>query len=153
MKNLIIAFCTMATLSVACKSKSSADEIGIAKQATIDSVNAVNNARQQVIDSVNLEKIEQAKQEKANGSRLRSGGSSSSGSSASTSSPATTQQKKGWSSTAKGAVIGAGAGALTGALVSKQKGTGAIVGGVLGAGAGAATGAIIDKNKKKKQQQ
>jgi hypothetical protein len=38
-------------------------------------------------------------------------------------------------------------------LVSKQKGTGAIVGGVLGAGAGAATGAIIDKNKKKKQQQ
>ncbi len=62
------------------------------------------------------------------------------------------QKKKGWSSAAKGAVIGAGAGAVTGAIVSKKKGTGAIIGGVLGAGGGYAVGKIIDSKKKKKQQ-
>jgi ElaB/YqjD/DUF883 family membrane-anchored ribosome-binding protein len=43
-------------------------------------------------------------------------------------------KKKGWSSTAKGAVIGAGVGAATGAIISKKKSTGAIIGGVAGAG-------------------
>lgn len=62
-------------------------------------------------------------------------------------------KKKGWSNTAKGAVIGAGAGALTGALVSDQKGKGAIIGGVIGAGAGAGTGAIIDKSQKNKEEE
>lgn len=55
------------------------------------------------------------------------------------------------SSTAKGAIIGAGVGAVTGAIVDKKHGEGAIVGAVLGAGAGAGTGAIIDHNKKKKE--
>lgn len=58
------------------------------------------------------------------------------------------QKKKGWSSTAKGAVIGAGAGAITGAVVSKKKGQGAIIGGLAGAAVGAGTGAIIDGKKK-----
>lgn len=65
----------------------------------------------------------------------------------------TTQKKKGWSSTAKGAVIGTGVGALTGALVSDQKGKGAIIGGVIGAGAGAGTGLIIDKSKQKRERE
>ena len=39
-----------------------------------------------------------------------------------------TAKKKGWSGTAKGAVIGAGVGAATGAIVNKKKGTGAIIG-------------------------
>jgi YMGG-like Gly-zipper len=48
----------------------------------------------------------------------------------------------------KGAVIGAGVGAATGAIVSKKKGEGAIIGGLVGAGVGAGTGAIIDDKKK-----
>lgn len=55
-------------------------------------------------------------------------------------------QKKGWSKAAKGAVIGAGSGAVVGAAVSKKKGKGAIIGGVVGAGAGY----IIGRNKDKK---
>lgn len=60
----------------------------------------------------------------------------------------TPAKKKGWSGTAKGAVIGAGVGAATGAIISKKKGTGAIIGGLAGAGVGAGTGAIIDGGEK-----
>ena len=56
-------------------------------------------------------------------------------------------QKKKWSGAAKGAVIGAGVGAATGAIVSKKKGQGAIIGGLAGAGVGAGTGAILDNKK------
>jgi hypothetical protein len=60
-------------------------------------------------------------------------------------------KKKGVPTAVKGAVIGAGAGAIGGAIIDKKNpGKGAIIGGVIGAGAGAATGIILDKNKKKK---
>lgn len=60
------------------------------------------------------------------------------------------EEKKKLNEVAKGAIIGAGVGAVTGAIVSKKKGKGAIVGGVLGAGAGAAAGKVIkDKNAEK----
>ncbi|NEU09442.1 hypothetical protein GZH53_14045 [Flavihumibacter sp. R14] len=59
--------------------------------------------------------------------------------------PATTA-KKGWSSAAKGAAIGAGAGAVTGILVDKKDGRGAVIGGVVGAG----TGYVIGRSKDKK---
>lgn len=55
-------------------------------------------------------------------------------------------KKKGWSSAAKGAVIGAGAGALGGVLIDKKDGRGAIIGSVVGAGAGYLIGR--DKDKK-----
>lgn len=61
--------------------------------------------------------------------------------------------KPGWSDKAKGAVIGAGAGAVAGALIdSKKKGQavkGGIIGGVIGAAAGLGAGAIMDHKKKK----
>jgi hypothetical protein len=60
----------------------------------------------------------------------------------------TTTKRKKWSRAAKGAVIGAGVGAITGALVDKKHGEGAIIGGLAGAGLGAGTGAIIDDSKK-----
>lgn len=66
--------------------------------------------------------------------------------------PAATPKRKGWSSTATGAVIGAGVGAVTGAIVDKKKGRGAVIGGISGAGIGAGTGAIIDANKRKKEE-
>ncbi len=67
----------------------------------------------------------------------------------SSSSPAQSQpaatQKKGWSKAAKGTAIGAGSGAVVGALVSKKKGKGAVIGGVVGAGAGYLIGRDQDK--------
>lgn len=60
--------------------------------------------------------------------------------------PAQAEEKKGWSNAAKGAVIGGGAGAVGGAIISKKKGKGAIIGGVLGA----AGGYIIGRHKDKK---
>ena len=64
---------------------------------------------------------------------------------------ASTKKKKKMGNVAKGAIIGAGVGAVTGAVVSKKKGQGAIVGGVLGAGAGAGVGAVIDKKTEAKR--
>jgi len=55
-------------------------------------------------------------------------------------------RKKGWSSAAKGAVIGGVAGAAGGAIISRRnRGMGGVVGGVLGAGAGYGIGRSIDK--------
>ncbi|MBS3913021.1 MAG: glycine zipper 2TM domain-containing protein [Bacteroidetes bacterium] len=59
-----------------------------------------------------------------------------------------TKKKKGLSNTAKGAMIGAGAGAIAGAVISKKKVKGAVIGGVVGAAAGAGVGILIDKRKK-----
>ena len=53
--------------------------------------------------------------------------------------------KKGWSNKAKGAAIGGGAGAVTGALVSHSKAKGAVIGGAVGAGAGYLIGRHKDK--------
>ena len=62
--------------------------------------------------------------------------------------PAVTPEKKGMSNGAKGAIIGGGAGAIGGAIISKKKGKGAVIGGLLGAGAGYIIGKKKDKNKK-----
>ncbi|MFT6204674.1 MAG: hypothetical protein ACI9V1_001698 [Spirosomataceae bacterium] len=59
------------------------------------------------------------------------------------------EEKKRLNEVAKGAIIGAGVGAVTGAIVSKKKGKGAIIGGILGAGAGAAGGKVIQNKKAK----
>lgn len=58
----------------------------------------------------------------------------------------TTTRKRGWSSAAKGAVIGGGVGAIGGAIISKKKPVqGAIIGGVAGAAGGYIIGKDIDK--------
>ena len=58
----------------------------------------------------------------------------------------TAATKKGWSKTAKGAVIGGVVGAGTGAIVNKKnRAAGAVIGGVIGAGAGAVIGNEMDK--------
>jgi hypothetical protein len=60
--------------------------------------------------------------------------------------PEPVQKKEGWSHAAKGTVIGAGSGAILGAMVSKKHGKGAIIGGILGAG----TGYVFGREKDKK---
>lgn len=69
-----------------------------------------------------------------------------------TTTASTTTKKKGWSNRAKGAAIGAGSGAILGAVVSKNKAAGAVLGGLIGAGAGYAVGNEIDRKKAKKGQ-
>lgn len=54
--------------------------------------------------------------------------------------------KKGWSSAAKGAVIGGVVGAGTGVLIDKKDGRGAVIGGVVGAG----TGYVIGRSRDRK---
>jgi len=61
------------------------------------------------------------------------------------SNPAKAQEKRGWSKAAKGAVIGGGAGAIAGAVISKKPVKGAVIGGVIGAGAGYIIGRSKDK--------
>ena len=53
--------------------------------------------------------------------------------------------KRGWSAKAKGAIIGAGAGAVGGAIINKKnRGAGAVIGGLGGAAVGTGVGAILD---------
>lgn len=56
------------------------------------------------------------------------------------------KQKKGWSHQKKYGVVGAGAGAVTGALVSKHHAKGAVIGGVVGG----ASGYLLGRHKDKK---
>lgn len=60
------------------------------------------------------------------------------------------QTKRGWSPQAKGTVIGAGAGAVTGAIIHKRNRT---VGGVVGGVVGGATGYAIGKHKDNKNKE
>jgi hypothetical protein len=54
--------------------------------------------------------------------------------------------KKGWSKAAKGTAIGAGAGAVLGAVINKKnRAVGAVIGGVIGGGGGYVLGRGMDK--------
>lgn len=125
---------TIGVLFFSCQNSKEKD-IQAAKQATLDSMKVVAE-KQRVIDSMQTEmdKKEAVNQQKE----------------VTVIHQTTTEQpkRKKWSNTAKGAVIGAGVGAVTGAIISDKKGEGAIIGGVAGAGVGAGTGAIIDDSKK-----
>ena len=146
----------------------------LAQQRTIDSMNK-EIARKQVIDSMNevahmqyalsaslvnaSQAAQQAKQAPkvvyVNRTKKRSYAGRTQQASSSYSAPAAqpvvyqqapVQQKKGWSAKAKGAVIGAGTGAIAGAVINgRNRAAGAVIGGVLGAGAGTGIGAIIDR--------
>ena len=85
------------------------------------------------------------------GSSGTSGTNSGAGNSGTSTTTTTTEEaprKKGWSNAAKGTAIGAASGAVAGAIISKNKGVGAVVGGLIGAGGGY----IIGRKKDKKQQ-
>jgi len=78
--------------------------------------------------------------------KTTAGNSTTTTSSSTSESSNTAATKKGWSKTAKGAVIGGVVGAGTGAIVNKRnRAVGAVIGGVVGAGAGAVIGNQMDK--------
>lgn len=138
--SVLSMFLAITILSVSCKP--SANEAGVteeSKQASIDSMKVVIDkqnaqiAKQKSIDSMQTLVNQQRSARQVNTHTTTT----------------VTEKRKGWSRAAKGAVIGAGVGAITGAAVSKKKGEGAIIGGLAGAGLGAGTGAIIDSEKAK----
>lgn len=135
MKTLSIIFLTL--VFVSCQNQQKAD-INQAKKASIDSMQT-EITKQKTIDSMQLE-IAKIKEEKEIPQKVTVVNQPVANT--------TPVKKKGWSGAAKGAVIGAGVGAATGAIISKKKGQGAIIGGLAGAGVGAGTGAIIDGSKK-----
>lgn len=144
MKKILSIF-AISALIFSCKSN---NDVNQAKQETLDSLKNAEIAKQAVIDSMNRVKARAVANEKAKTVRYEylnegTGGSSYEGDNT----PATTE-RKGMSRTAKGALIGAGVGAVTGAVVSKKKGKGALIGGLIGAGAGAVVGNATDKKKK-----
>jgi len=115
------------------------------KQQTIDSLNAAL-VKQRVIDSM---KLVQAKAVKKNTQATQTSVTTTGEMQTTTASPA---KKKGLSHTAKGAIVGAGAGAITGAIINHDdRVKGAAIGTVLGAGIGAGTGLIVDKSVKKRK--
>lgn len=133
MKRVLI-FAVLASLA-SCRDQ--AAEMEVAKQNTIDSIQIVEE-KQRVIDSmqaVAVTKVEKVEKEVIYVNN-------------NTAQPEV-KKRKGMSNTAKGALIGAGVGAATGAVVSKKKGAGAVIGGLAGAAVGAGTGAIIDDKKNK----
>jgi hypothetical protein len=139
MKNIVMILAAAGVLSLSsCKNT---DKQGVVednvRQATIDSMNAVAE-KQRVIDSMKLENEKVIREKEQQVVVVHDQAPA-----------AAAPQRKKWSGAAKGAVIGAGVGAVTGAIISKKKGEGAIIGGLAGAGVGAGTGAIIDDKKKK----
>ena len=130
MKRVLI-FATLVSLA-SCRDQ--AAEMELAKQNTIDSIQVVQE-KQRVIDSMQALTVTKVEKEVIYVNN-------------NTTQPVV-QKRKGMSNTAKGALIGAGVGAATGAVVSKKKGTGAVIGGLAGAAVGAGTGAIIDDKKNK----
>lgn len=139
MKNLFLVLIA-STAFFSCKdsNKEGVAEVNLEaqeRQKTIDSMNLVLE-KQRVIDSVVKATKQNEKQvvEKKEVVVVKE--------------QAAAPQRKKWSGAAKGAVIGAGVGAVTGAAISKNKAEGAIIGGLAGAGVGAGTGAIIDDSKK-----
>lgn len=120
-----------------------------AKQATIDSMRIII-AKQAVIDSMNAvmaQKEEELQIPIEENDKQIVANSNNHAHPAIAAAPA----KKKWSHTAKGAVVGAGTGAITGAIINKKRAEGAIVGSLIGAGVGAGTGAIVDASKRKKE--
>lgn len=125
------------------------EKIEKAKQASIDSMK-VAIEKQKLIDSMNTALAKAEAEKQAALERKTVVVHQNAPTSAAT---AEERKRKGMSGAAKGALIGAGVGAITGAVVSKEKkGQGAIIGGLAGAGVGAGTGAIIDNEKKKKEE-
>ncbi|NSL85796.1 glycine zipper domain-containing protein [Chitinophaga solisilvae] len=155
MKQILVAFAAAVMILTSCQSNNSA-AIESAKKATIDSMNAINAVKQQVIDSMNAIKKPAHRHNTGTAASGFKDASYVAGDAPATAAPApapVAKKKKGWSHTAKGAVVGAGAGAITGAIINKDRVKGAAIGTLIGAGIGAGTGAIVDHQKKKRAQQ
>jgi hypothetical protein len=128
------------------------DTTGLAAYQAWKAEHELVNNKEQNAEKVNPTAVSSAKESthrtttKSSGSSTSGTASSGTSSSGSSGSSGTTQAKKGWSKTAKGAVIGGVVGAGAGAVINKKnRAAGAVIGGVVGAGAGAVIGHDMDK--------
>jgi hypothetical protein len=139
MKKILLGIATFSIITmVACNGNSTAVE----QQKEIDSLNAAA-LKQKTTDS--LAAIDKTYHEESGNSTSSQNAGDVSNSSTDTKAQ---KEKKGMSTPLKGALIGAGVGAVSGAVIDKKhRGAGAAIGGILGAGAGAGAGALIDKKK------
>jgi hypothetical protein len=146
MKKMMIMV-TMVAVFASCNNKAKEREAALAKQQAItaikDSLRLDSFKRAEIAEK---EKLAAEKHQAELAAARRSSSYSSSGSSySSNAGTATSTKKTGWSSAAKGTAIGAGVGALSGVLIDKKDGRGAIIGGLAGAGAGYVIGRERDK--------
>ncbi len=165
---------SLITLVITASCSGNASQPNTNQQAQTDVQSEVQLAKQQTIDSVNKVQMENRIKQLAADSMANVGEQhtnvtvththythNTNQPTAVVSQTTTTEtKKKGMSNTTKGALIGTGAGivtgAVTGALIDGKKGEGAIVGGLIGgaagSGIGAAAGHSMDNKKKKTDQ-
>lgn len=152
MKKMLIVF-AVAAVAVSCKSKTAESldtqkEIVVANPAYNNSYLTDQGEDMGKATSVSKDLPRNNNYTTSNTSRSNVNNNATttrSTSTATTTTTATTTKKKGWSNRAKGTVIGAGSGAIVGAIVSKKKGAGAVIGGLIGAGAGYVIGNEKDR--------
>jgi hypothetical protein len=148
MKSIVSVLCAICLLT-GCNSGSKKQAEALqAKQMAIDSMKGVI-AKKALIDSMNEVMAQQEEEMKAKHDEEIAAMHKNENKQTLAATPA--KKKKKWNNTAKGAVIGAGTGAIAGALIDKKHVEGALVGSVVGAGIGTATGVVIDGSKKKKR--
>lgn len=153
MKKMLLIF-TVVVMFTACKSNTNepvnknmvlVDTTGLSKSNVLTDVG--NNKyviNDKVVNTGTTEKPAVPKKTVSNNDYV-SGGSSASSSNAAAATPV--KEDKGWSHAAKGTAVGAGTGAIFGAIVNKEhRGQGALIGSVIGAGAGYLIGRKTDKN-------
>lgn len=140
-------FIASTVLLFSCGNASKESDVNVARQNVLDSVNNATAAtvlKQQTIDSMNALAAEQEAAMRSQEHQHQNA----------TNVPEE-KKKKGMNNTTKGAIIGGGAGAVTGAVtgavISKDKGKGAVIGGVIGAATGAGVGAVTGKQIDKKK--
>jgi outer membrane lipoprotein SlyB len=157
MKKILSIF-TIAIIFTACKSKTNSDvnknmvlvdTTGLSKSNALTDVGnhkyVINDKA--INDAAVTKPVGSSRQ--TNNTVENSGTGNNSTSSAGTNSSTTAtpvKTDKGLSHAAKGTIVGAGTGAITGAILNKDhRGTGAIIGAVIGAGTGYVIGRSTDK--------
>ena len=154
MKNIIIAILFITVFGACNSKKNSSREIQLLNDSTAyknDMYSDTGNDMEIVATPVSQSRTPRSVIPKTRTSSHSGNASSSSnvgsGNAAHTTTTTQNTRKKGWSSAAKGAVIGGGVGAIGGAIISKKPVKGAIIGGVVGAAGGYIIGKDIDKRK------
>lgn len=152
MNKTVLLAAAMGILFAACKSNNKDKNVNLLSPDSTKAANYYSDsvARAQALHHAgNPAKTPAGDKGSGNAGTANSGtsaGSSSTGANGTASTDAA-PKKKGWSSAAKGAVIGAGTGAAAGAVIDRKHGQGAVLGAVVGAGAGYLIGRDIDKRK------
>ncbi len=155
MKHLLIALSVVLTMAACKNEKSDSRNIDLLADSTAynnDMYSDTSNmykAEEELQPAVPVKSVTTHTSSTTTAPRSTTKTSSSTSTSSSNQGTQTTQTtttKEGWSSAAKGAVIGAGAGAIGGAVISKKKPVqGAVIGGAVGAAGGYIIGKDIDK--------